>query len=304
MRVLRFFLTSLVMLAIVAGLGFLVTREALLFWGMSTLRSSVSRMRTASVNLEPYVRDCQKRGGSDLSESIIERIQTKFTSSSEFQVEIICRQFFLDPIIVETKMLPPFVMKAAGSSGLVWDAASTSVTLEVWGRQRSLILEENQPTYTNQTPSTPLGSGPVAACQGYGFSCCSLETAQGEGDQITAANDCPKSCFSSCVSRPIVLSFSSDPFYDPENRQLAIKASESVVFSYVLDFGGQPMGTVTIDFGDGKSESFTESDGTVNHEYSCAQAQCQYLARVKAEDPRGITSADSAVTKITVVVTP
>jgi hypothetical protein len=304
MRVLRFFLSSFIVIAIVAGVGFLVTREALLIWGMSTLRSSVTKMRSTSVNLEPYVRECQKRGGSDLSESIIERIQTRFTSSTEFEVEVICRQFFLDPIVLDHKQLPPFVMKAPGSSGLIWDNELTSVTLRVWGRSRSLVLTGDTVSYTNDVVSAPIGSGPVAACQGYGFSCCSLESAQGVGDQIPGANDCPKSCFSSCVSRPIILSFSSDPFYEPENRELRIKAGESVVFSYVIDFGPRPMGQIQLSFGDGQSQSFTESEGTIDHVYTCNQAQCVYPAQISATDSQGVTSGTTAVTKITVVVTP
>ncbi len=304
MRVLRFFLSSFIIVVVVAGVGFLITREALLLWGMSGLRTAVSQMRRASANSEPYIKDCQRRGGSDLSESIIERIQTKFTSSTEFQVEIICRQFFLDPIVVSTTMLPPFVAKAPGSSGLIWDADQTSVTLKVWGRSRTLVLNVDTATYTNKEVGAPTGSGPVAACEGYGFSCCSLESAQGVGEQIGAANDCPRSCFSSCVSRPVVLSFSSDPFYEPATRQVSVSAGQSMVFTYVIDFGAQEMGQVTIEFGDGQSQTLTTSEGLVNHIYACAQAQCSYQARVIATDARDVTSADTAVTKIRVVVTP
>jgi len=302
MRIIKFLLISAVIVGVLGGIGLLVVREVMLIWGMSHLRTSVSKMRNISVNISPYVRECQKRGETDLTQEVIDKIQLKFTSDTEYQLELVCRQFQLDPIVVSSDTLPPLLTKAPGSSGLLWNEQLSSITLTIWGRERSLILEGSDVSYSNQRPNTPVGSGPVASCQGYGFSCCQAESTQGMGDQIPGVSDCARSCYSSCISRPIVLSFGSEPFFDPKTRSLTVAAGEPVTFSFVVDMGSAKTGTTTIEYGDGQSDTFSENTQTVDHQYVCRQAECQFTVGLRVTDSRGTFSAATPITQLTVSV--
>ncbi len=304
MRIIKFLLISTLIMTIVGGVGFLILREAMLIWGMSHLRTSVGKMRNISVNVAPYVKECQKRGETDLSQNVIDRIQLRFTTNRDYQLEVVCRQFQLDPMVVDAYSLPPLLTKAAGTSGLIWNQPLSSITLSIWGRQRSLILEETDVSYTNDTPNTPLGSGPVTSCQGYGFSCCQQESTQGVGDLITVAADCPKTCYASCVSRPIVLSFSSEPFFDPKTRSLTVDSGELVTFSYVVDMGAAKTGTMTLDYGDGTSDQLTELVHTLDHQYVCQRGNCQFTAKLSATDSQNVSSMATPVTALIINVNP
>ncbi len=302
MRVFRFLFISFIVLSVVAAIGLLIGREALLIWGMSNLRSSVTRMKSSAANLGPLITECQKRGGTELTSAAVDRIQLRFTSDREYQIEAICDRFLLDPIMLGSGALPPLLQKKPGTSGLIWGEGSSAVTLTVGGRQRSLVLENGITSYTNQAVNIPLGNGPITSCQGYGFKCCALESTQGIGDQIAQANDCPRSCFSACVSRPVILSFTSDPFYEPATRVVTVAPGDPVVFAFVVDKGSAKNTTTTIEFGDGQNQVFETTEGEIAHQYTCASATCEFTASITSLDDRQATNMPTSITQIQVVI--
>lgn len=304
MRILRFLAISsvvMLMLSLVVGL---IGREALLVWGVATMRTEVSKLRQISKKPAAYSSQCLQKGVQpDEDAPLIESYQLRFVSDTEFVTEVVCRQFRLDPIRVSSGQLPWFVRKVPGSSGLIWGQDSSAVELEVLGRHRTVLVEATELLY-DRPGLVRLGEGPVASCQGYGFSCCELNTQQGMGDQLNGVTDCPRTCFRSCLSRPVVLSFSSDPFPDPQTRVAVATVGEPVTFSYVTDVSMVDVPIITIVFGDGAEQVVTEPVGSVGHSYQCATAMCQFQARVVISSPDGVTAAELPVNSLTLQVTP
>jgi hypothetical protein len=303
MRILSFLFKSAIFLIIVGTLSYFIGRELLLFSGISQVRNATVQMRQASQNLSQYVAECQKRGAVDLSVDVIERIQLRFTDSRNYRIEVLCQHLSLDPIVVSEHTLPLYVAKVPGSSGLIWNSGLQAVSLSLWGRTRSFLVQGTDLQTANGTTNIPLANGPVTSCQGYGFSCCSVESSQGVGDQITVAQDCPRTCYQSCVARPVVLSFSSDPYFDPKTRIVNIKSEQDVFFSYVTDVGSAQPVTVTLEFGDGGFETFNTAEGSVAHTYRCnTPGGCEYVANIKIVNSAGIESVTTTVSQIIIKV--
>lgn len=303
MRILRFLATSGVVIGILGFLAALGVREALLSWGVARVRTDLVQLRKLRINPGNYARECIQRGAiPDENLSVIESYQLRFLNDTEYVTEVVCAQFKLNPQRVSENSLPMFVKKTPGSSGLFWGANSSAVELEVFGRKRTILVEDEDIFYEKPGIAN-LGEGPATICAGYGFECCAEETAQGVGDQLDGVTDCPRSCYDSCVSRPIVLSFSSDPFMDPQTRTAEAKSGEPVTFSYVADLAGAASPNVIINFGDGTSDAATTNTGTFSHSYTCNQAVCEYVAQLVITDEQDRTSADIPVTKITLLVT-
>jgi hypothetical protein len=227
--------------------------------------------------------------------------QLRFTSSTEYVVEVICGSFVLDPILVERQELPMFVEKRIGNSGIVWGTGRSGIVLEVFGRSAAIGIE-NELTFTDSGSANDLGTGPRTACAGYGFQCCQPETTAGQGEQLTGVMDCPRSCFTTCLARPVILSFTTQPFYDQATRTLTVVPNDPVDFAYVASAGNNPSVTVTIEFGDGQTQQLSTLSGLATHTYSCQQARCEYQATVRAVDGDGIEAAATPLTMITVVV--
>jgi hypothetical protein len=123
------------------------------------------------------------------------------------------------------------------------------------------------------------------------------------GDQLTQVTDCPRSCFSQCLRRPVVLSFTSDPFLNPQTRVAAVGAGESVTFSYVVDVPEAELVQIVINYGDGQEQQLLETSGSSSHTYSCTQPVCTYQASLSVTQENGATAAPTPVTMITLQVT-
>lgn len=302
MRILRFLFKSALVLGVLAVLGFFIGRELLLFAGTSQLRNAAVQLRQASQNRTTYIVECQKRGATDLTVDVIEQIQLRFKDSRQYSVEVLCRHLSLDPIIVSEHTLPMFVTKVPGTSGLVWDAGVNAVGLELWGRTKSFVLEGTEFSTTNAQTNALLASGPVTSCQGYGYSCCTNESAEGVGNQITVAQDCPRTCYQSCVARPVVLSLSTDPYFETATRQLEIAPEQEVTFSYVADFGATSGATVVLDFGDGQHQEFDQKQGTATHVYACPRRGCQFTAHLKIINDQQVESVPTTISQVQINV--
>lgn len=290
------------MLLIVVVLGFLIGREVLLALGVTRLRESLTAARALRLAPGLVASQCEISALSDIAQATVEQVQLTFTSDTEFQLEIVCRAALRDPVVVSTFKLPPLVKKVPGTSGLIWDKGTTGVTLEVWGRRRSLILEANAPMVINGYLPAGIGTGPMASCSGYGYTCCPTDSSVGNGLQTSLVNDCPRTCFSQCLSRPVILSFNSQPFYDLETRIISVTSGESVTFNYVTDPGAGQTGQVKLDFGDGTQDVSSEATGSLTHTYTCAEASCEYSVQLTVRDDRGTESAATPVSRLIVNV--
>jgi hypothetical protein len=302
MRVLKTLFFSLFWLVLIAGIGFLITREVLLQLALSQLTSDAKQLQGIARNTGVYIQDCQAKGSNPLDGSIIESIQLRFTSPNEYQIEVICSQYSIDPLIVEKQTLPYFVTKVPGTSGLTWRFEPTAVSLQLWGRTRSLGISEEkvEPGLTPAEVGTAFA--PITSCLGLGYTCCQNETTIGEGPTVSTVTDCPRTCHTSCNSRPVILSVSSQPFIDQATRTVTIPRGSEVSIGYVVDHQGLEGVVTTVDYGDGQQDQFTEVSGFAPHTYQCATGGCRYAVQVSATSADGVVSADTPITKVTVIV--
>jgi hypothetical protein len=299
LRIIKTLLSSIIIFVVLGGIGFFAVREVLTQMAVSQLKASVSKMRQIAANTGAYTQECRLKGVTQ--GRAIEMIQLRFTSDTEYFVEVVCSNFSLSPIQVSQKSLPPLVTKVPGNSGLVWQELPTSLGVQLWGRTLQVGVTDFQ-LVTGSSVQTIQPVRPITSCQGYGFECCQIETAQGEGALVSDAADCPRTCYSSCVARPVILSVTTQPFLDQKTRTVTLKAGEEVEVGYVLDAAVLEGLRVTIDFGDGEQQRFSDINDRTAHVYKCGGGNCQYQLTVSAVDGAGIMSAATPITKINVVV--
>lgn len=301
------------------------------------LKESVKRMRRAQVSRE-YDIQCMAKGSQSVGSERVATLQLRFISDNEYVVEAICSQFIFSPIEVERGELPMMVTKESGQSGIVWGEEPSGVIISLMGRKSGVFVRDGViSTDINNMVGVEMADGPITSCQGYGFACCQSDFQEGLGDQLLGVTDCPKTCYSSCRERPVVLSFASSPFVDPTTRQLTVKRGQNVTFSYVISddqtdpFAGLNLeeenqiavkmltivenflnpktqndqsedNQVWIDFGDGQRSKFSDLQGSVERAYTCNKAQCVYTASIRAINGQGVESADTIINSIKVVV--
>jgi len=300
MRILKFLLFSVVTFGILAVIGFFAGREALLFWGISTVKSSLTEVQSISLNYGQYVQTCRQKG-SPPDQIAVTGLQLRFVNDHEYVLELICNSLQFDPIVVEHKSLPVLVKKDPGSGGVIWGNDLSTVSLSVFGRTQSVGVQNKEIV----SSFTPLSSGttPQTTCEGRGYVCCTGDSQFGTGELQSSVNDCPKSCYASCLPRPILLSMTTDPILD-KNRTVAIGSNESIQFGYVISYLGKTVPTTTIDFGDGQTKSFTTLNGTAEHTYTCSTGVCNYQVHLTVNTPDQITSVVNDLSQLTVQVSP
>ncbi len=302
MRVLKTLFFSLIGLALAAGVAFVVGREVWLQLGLSEVKSAVTQMKTVTRQTGLYIQNCRAKGPISGSENPIETIQLRFTSPRDFQVEVVCTQFRLSPLVVKTYTLPRYVVKTPGSTGIIWQEKTVGgVELELWGRQRAVVVDDRRFIGGALPPPTERLE-PLTTCAGYGYECCVEQITQGVGELVPSVLDCPRSCYAGCQTRPVVLAFTSQPYYDEQTREVIIGNGEVVELRYVIEDLARRGVTVTLEFGDGVSEIFSETMGGTSHTYRCASGECRYQARVVASDGSGVSAAQTPISQITVVV--
>lgn len=302
MRVVSLFLKYTIGIIIFGIVVAVVGREILLFIGTQQVKRAINRAELVSRSNVVYEDMCREKS-SGAGGRGIKHVQVRFTSDTEYQIEVICNVFSNDPIVVESFTLFPQVKKAPGESGIIWDTENTSgLALEVYGRQTTLVVEGGK-VHIKQGHALIEGLQPASTCNGFGYSCCTPETEVGEGDLFSAVTDCAQQCYPVCVPRPSVLRFTSDPNPTLDTRTATINRNDPVTFYFVTDPGQAGQAVTTIDFGDGQLQEFAEKDANITHTYACAQAApCQYKATVNMLDPNGQINLPTAISTITIVV--
>ena len=299
MRIIKFIFRSLIFVVIVGGVGFLITREILMFTGVGKIKSSLSTLRSSSVQ-RSYFAQCRAKGTVFLEGDDLAVIQLRFISANEYILEVLCSQFSIDPIVLEQEQLPMFVNKVAGGSGIIWGDDRSGIVLEVFNRQTAVGVEDR--TITTFTAHSELGVGPVTSCAGYGFSCCKYESEQGAGEQFNGSVDCPKTCYNSCLNRPVVLAFNTQPVLELKRRLVSVSSGEEISFSFVIDANASQSISVKLDYGDGKIDTFDTDQQTTTHAYQCAQSECSYQVKLSITDNAGISAVDLPIANMIVLV--
>jgi hypothetical protein len=301
MRIIKFLLTSFVLMLILAGASFLIAREVLLFWGSLKINNTLSSLLYVQHNQASYIKQCKLKGNTS-NTKVLSRLQLRFVSPQKYVSEIICDQFPNDPIVLSQESLPPFVQKAVGYSGVIWGTNPSGVVLELWGRQTNTgVINEEIKSSSVYKPSQ---LQPQTSCGGYGQICCQIDTQKGVGQVNSQANDCPENCFTSCQERPVVLSFTTDPFFDEQSRLLQIVPDTAVTFAYVASSTQKQAPLVTINFGDGTDSTATSTGltGQFSHTYTCGNGDCTFTAHLNVQDQLGVDSASTRVANIIINV--
>ena len=303
MRVLKFLFSAIITLGILAVVGGIIGREVLLRMGSGQVRQSLAILRTANREAGQYLSQCRQKGGNELSGGLT--LQLRFVDSRTYLLEAICPQFTLEPILIEQKTLPPFVTKIAGSTGVVLGEDHSQVILETFGRKTTISVEAQTISVVAKNTGTT-GLMPNSTCAGYGYQCCSPDSASGQGGQYARVTDCPRDCFAQCLPKPVVLSLTSDPFPDPGTRTVFLPQGTPINLNYVISnagFGKQPL-QVKMEFGDGQVADLTALSGQVDHDYDCPTGKCSYIVKVIAISPQGVKSAETPITQLTVQLVP
>lgn len=332
MRIIKFLFFSLLWILGLGSIIFFLGRELLLVWQSSVIKSDYNSL----LNNNHAVICTEKYSYAQDSWS-----QLRFVSNKEYKLEAICSDFATLPLEIKTRKLLPLVSKTSSSSGFNTseNALPSFIEISVLGRKTYLYTDgkEIHSTYFKK-PDLDYDQGPLSSCEAHNYQCCSLDWESGVGEQLADVNDCPKSCFSSCLLRPSILLFNTRPAFDDLTRTVAVSSGESVSFSYVVGngksdaFSGQldqeenkswlkkiqalftksdenadlegialPV-TVTIDFGDGQTWQSSNLKETTEHTYTCINKSCYYQATINAKDAQGVLSANNELAKMVIKV--
>jgi hypothetical protein len=317
MRILKLIFSAVFLFIIITVAGFFVTREALLYWGTAKVKNSL-RTLSLSKNRDSFITQCRQLGSTFIGGEEIVTYQLRFLSSKEFLLEAVCDQFSFDPILIEQVALPQFVSKVPGTSGFIINHQQNGIEIQVFADEINRISEVTRVDLSAFLKTKALvaedgiiildgnngyvGGGPVTSCNGYGFECCQDISQIGVGSKISGLVDCEKNCYSSCADRPVILSFNSNPLFNPSKRSLSISSGDIVEFTYVADAGKNTSVSGILDFGDGKKLPVTGLAGQSSHTYSCSRSSCEYSAKLSLEDNWGVLSSDTNISKIKVIV--
>lgn len=305
MRIIKFFVLAFVAITVSASLLFLITREALLAYSTWQVKDSLLTLRTAAGNPARFVEDCKKYATTPNQVITVKSIEMTFTSNRDYQFQVICDNYMYQPIVKQKFELGPFVTKVPGSAGFVWsETVPTVAAFTLWGRTQSVVFGPQETQIVQGKASLDSTLFPQASCQAYGFQCCGLDSTQGVGEQAVAATDCPKTCFSQCVARPVVLSLNTQPFYEPKTRSVHVTQGQEVTFSYSTSLPADQTKSVVLSFGDTRTYESASPSGRVSHEYRCQQTTCEYQAVLTVTDKAGLTNVSNDVSKVKVIVGP
>lgn len=300
MRIISILVRSLLIIAGVVVVTVLMGREILLLWATSQLEADAKTLRQVVVS-RSHIDQCRDKGSAPLEGEDIAMVQLRFSSNTEYILEIVCDQYRLVPITIRTASLPFMVTKSPGSSGMIFGTAYSAVEVSVLGRHRTVVVADK--TIETSNDPVPAGTGPVAACGGYGFTCCSVESKIGTGEQITQAADCPQSCFSQCQKRPVLLSLTAEPYIDAKTRTVALTDGQQLIVYFTVEPGVGQVITARMDFGDGTVEQVVSSKGSFVHTYDCQSGTCQFTARMSIQDDAGVVAAEAPHNMFTVQIT-
>lgn len=303
MTFLATFFRFILVLTLIVFIGYFGARELLLYFaGNQVVRAG--RFLTQPVHYQPAISRCLS--GEEPGKTAT-ALQLRFLDDRSYVVEVVCLGGTDQE--VGRGSLPWRVRKTTGSAGF-WYGLETKnfvgeLTLELWGQHRVVFVEGDSLRQT--WGKTVLRSSvPESVCVAHGLQCCDAVLQQGEGEkQSQGVSDCQGQCYPQCLRRPLLLSFETDPRYEYETRTLRVTPGAAQVgFFYSFEEQEAKVTQVIIDYGDGQTETETVADGQFIHEYTCSQSSCQYTATIRATDSRGLSSPDTRISHVIVLVAP
>lgn len=313
MRILQYSFYSFLFMALSVFVLFIIAQEILIFWGSSKVQSALYDLPT--VELSDV---CQEYLNQYSEDRISVAYQLRFLSDTEFISEATCQPFNSNATELERYTLPPFVSKIPGSSGVIWGDVRSGLGLTVFKNvydffqshlkinlgllQKEKYIFAEKEVITTSSVADTYGELPIAACEGYGYQCCDSIAEEGVGSQLLNTTNCERTCFSSCVGRPEVLSFMSDPYPDLNTREVVILPNSQVIFQYLVDPKDPGTSSIVLNFGDGTEETLTDINGTAQHLYTCSTVSCIYDATLTITNTSGRKSVMTPISNLRILV--
>jgi hypothetical protein len=293
-KLLTFLLISLLIMGAVAFV-----------WGKPMVQSvttthqirSALRM-VANLSLEPqHFLECQEQSTSDIFANIrypLSAYQLRFTSPTSFVIEAVCSGATSSTVQVKSGELP------AGSS--VLSGTGVAVPIKTMPEDAQFVVRvgdvamaygfKDGDVYSDESHEVyeiASGTQPQTTCEGVGKICCDSHKQVGFGAQNASVSDCPQTCFDSCMNRPEVTLFNSDPPATSLDRIVDLtRANSTIRISYRIDDPDNTIQSVDVDWGDGQGASDLPAKHTLDHEYACASSSCAYKVTLSAQDTTGL----------------
>lgn len=281
---------------------FVVAREGMLQLERYSLRKQIETIQQISRVPSDYARYCAGGGNGRIIGT-----QLRFLDATNYSLELYCSEQPDQPVQIRSGSLGMGVQKVAGSSGIYLSTTEeewhSGVLLSLWGRTTDIRL--GSATSDDLLHASADLIRPKTTCDGFGYTCCNLNTEVIDGDVVgEQSTDCPLSCASICLSRPLVMSFNAQPSVNTQDRVVLLsKSSSTLEFAFTAN---DPDGFITsavLKFGDGQEHSFEETNaGRVSHEYSCRQTRCEFTAELELIDDQDHTSPLLPINEIRVVI--
>lgn len=318
MRILRFLLSFLIFISIVGIVVFFIARELLFWMGTNSVREALLTLQRAQTRGN-YYSQCLQNTGDSVNQDVSVLLQMRFINERDYVLEAVCNGVRYDALVIGRDSLPYGMTKLPGTAGVIWGNSLSTITVTIFDaplteienvtglslsflRKYSTIgVDENKVVYSEI--SEQKGISPISSCEGYGYQCCHADRQIGVGEQITGLDECEKTCFSSCISRPVLLAFTTNPFFtDTSTRTVEINSGESVTFAFVGSAESSEWMQAILDFGDGQQTSIMSTRGEAHHRYDCPTGGCEYNANVTLLDQWGSESSATGLSTIRIVV--
>ncbi len=300
MRILFGFFKILFILGFIGSIAVVFVGQLFLFYSGNEVVKTIE-------TIESFIRfpatahtTCQKAPQSSGHSQAL-AIQLRFLDDHSYVVELLCTQIESFPQKIASGMLPRFVQKTPGSSGLYYALGyprPTTFTLQSFFAKKTYALDSALYGETKQSIDV---TKPETSCAGYGYRCCDTIIERGVGASAkSGVTDCPLTCFAACVPRPHFIQFSAEP-YPNSSREIEMQGEQlPVTFLYEAQELGGSIDRVRIEYGDGESQELGTAAGTFLHTYTCA-SQCKYSVRIVAYNTAGNSSLASDLTTLYIV---
>lgn len=303
MRVLSFLFSTFLILGLVGGAVFLGGRELWLQYAVMQLADEQVTLRRWWQNKGQHFETCRNQGYRDFENQVpVAYYQLRFTSPSEYVLEVVCNQVQNRPVELASRELPLMVTKLSGQTGFVY-GVETEIELKFFGRVREFENEQNELVLVGQTLTVP--DAPAASCVGLGYQCCDRITQQGQLPVTQQVIDCSGECFQRCLPRPTILSFTTNPVMDALQRRLTVGNNQLLTFSYVAEPPNEDSiltGRIEVA---GQQLSVNGQRGQVDFVATCTRPQpCEYMVNLTLSDDQGVPSVSSAVSQLVLTVLP
>jgi len=300
MRFLRLFFAFLFSLLLLVGGGYFIIREGALWFAARQVTADLSFMMRTN-QWQSLETKCFQEGGL----ASARQLQLRFLNSKEYVLEVGCENF--TSVEFQRHVLPYGVRKTTGTAGFIFElrngTLAGAITLEFLDQSRVIeSSDEGVITYWGKT--MVVSDNLISSCQAHGFQCCDANLEQGQGEAFrTGVNDCQEQCYASCLVRPNLILFQTDPLLDPVARKVEVsKSVPTVFFQYAFGTGSQPFKEVVITYGDGTEERSSEAKGEFVKQYDCQEDSCEYRAQIQAVDQAGIPSSVSRIAEVDIVL--